>query len=416
MKVAIIGAGAIGVCTAYELAADGHQVTVFERRSAAAEEASFAHAGLIAPWAAPGLADTSSASSLASLLRRPAPFQLHWPLGGSDLAWLWQWRKTRPPGAAQAQHARLHNLTTYSQQRLHALRHRLALEYDRSDGTLVLLRSARDARLAEAHLQALRDAGLPFTQIDTAAARLIEPALCAETGFFGAIHLPDSEASNCRQFTMLLKAEAQQLGVQFEFNRTVAHITPAPEATISIADESAPRHFDAVVVCAGLASATLLKPLGLRIPLATVYGYSVTASIREPLNAPVSAVVDAQHRVAIVRLGQRVRVAGGAAIGGHPERKNPTAIATLYKVLHDWFPGAALRNGTEQEWKAARPLLPDGAPLLGPSGLPGIWLNLGHGGNGWAQACGSARATADSLAGRTPEVDLDGLGIARLQR
>ncbi len=412
MKIAIIGAGAIGVCTAYELAADGHQVTVFERRSAAAEEASFAHTGLIGPWATPGLAEIAT----PSLFRRPAPFQLRWPLSCADLAWLWQWRKAQQPSATLVQRARLQRLTAYSRERLHTLSHKLPLEHDRSDGALVLLRSVRDARLAAPSLQALRDAGLPFSQIDTGAARQIEPALCADTSFFGAIHLPDAEASNCRQATLLLKAAAQQRGAKFEQNSTVTHITPAPAATVSIANESTPRPFDAVVVCAGLASAALLKPLGLRLPLTAVYGYSITANIREPLNAPTRAVLDAQHRVAIVRMGQRVRVAGGAEIGGHPDRKNSAAIASLYKVLHDWFPGAAQHNGTAQEWKAARPLLPDGAPLLGASGLPGIWLNLGHGGSGWAQACGSARATADLLAGRTPEMDMDGFGIERLQR
>jgi D-amino-acid dehydrogenase len=416
MKVAIIGAGVIGVSTAYELAADGHEVTVFERRSAAAEETSFANAGIIAPgyvtpWAAPGM----PGKMFKSLFQRHAPLQLGLRLSTSDLAWMWKWRRACKLDAYLANRSRLQRLAFYSRERLHALAHTLRLEYDRSDGYMVLLRTAQDAAMAEPGLQLLRDAGVRFQQIDVATARSIEPALCAETDFFGAIHLPDDEVGNCRQFTMLLKAAAQQLGAKFEFNRTVAQINPAPAATVSIADETTPRRFDAVVVCAGMASAALLKPLGVHIPLAAVYGYSLTANIREPLNAPVSAVMDEHYKVAISRMGQRVRVAGSAELGGQPDTKNPAAIATLYKVLHDWFPGAAQLASNVQIWKGARAMLPDGPPLVGASGLPGVWLNLGHGSSGWALACGSARATADLVAGHNPAIDMEGLGLERLR-
>ena len=416
MKVAIIGAGVIGVSTAYELAADGHEVTVFERRSAAAEETSFANAGIIAPgyvtpWAAPGM----PGKMFKSLFQRHAPLQLGLRLSTGDLAWMWKWRRACKLDIYLANRSRLQRLAFYSRERLHALAHTLHLEYDRSDGYMVLLRTAQDAAMAEPGLQLLRDAGVRFQQIDVAAARSIEPALCAETDFFGAIHLPDDEVGNCRQFTMLLKAAAQQLGAKFEFNRTVAQINPAPAATVSIANETTPRRFDAVVVCAGMASAALLKPLGVHIPLAAVYGYSLTANIREPLNAPISAVMDEHYKVAISRMGQRVRVAGSAELGGQSDTKNPAAIATLYKVLHDWFPGAAQLASNVQIWKGARAMLPDGPPLIGASGLPGVWLNLGHGSSGWALACGSARATADLVAGHSPAIDMEGLGLERLR-
>ncbi|MEO6409073.1 MAG: FAD-dependent oxidoreductase, partial [Burkholderiaceae bacterium] len=114
------------------------------------------------------------------------------------------------------------------------------------------------------------------------------------------------------------------------------------------------------------------------------------------------------------RLGNRVRVAGGAEIGGTPEIHNAAALATLHKVLHDWFPGSAMVSQA-QVWKGGRPMLPDGPPVLGRSGTDGIWLNLGHGASGWALACGSARVLADQIAGRPPAIDLEGLGIERLR-
>jgi D-amino-acid dehydrogenase len=176
-----------------------------------------------------------------------------------------------------------------------------------------------------------------------------------------------------------------------------------------------PRRFDATVVCAGVDSVRLLRPLGLKIPLAAVHGYSVSAAVREPLNAPRSAVMDERYKVVISRLGQRVRVAGTAEIGGRANKQSTRALQTLYKVLQDWFPGAAVLSGGVQTWKGARPMLPDGPPLLGASGIDGLWLNLGHGSSGWALSCGSARAVADLIGRRDPEVDLDGFDIERLQ-
>jgi D-amino-acid dehydrogenase len=171
------------------------------------------------------------------------------------------------------------------------------------------------------------------------------------------------------------------------------------------------QHFEAVVVCAGLDSAQLLRPLGVRTPMAAVHGYSISAAIREPLNAPRSAVMDEQYKVAIARLGQRVRVAGGAELGGMAARHNRASIRTLYKVLHDWFPGAASATMGIQEWKGARAMLPNRPPMIGATPLAGLWLNLGHGSSGWAMACGSARLLADQLRGRTPDIDAAGYAV-----
>ncbi|MBX9610613.1 MAG: D-amino acid dehydrogenase [Burkholderiales bacterium] len=415
MRVAVIGAGIVGVTTAWELAQDGHEVTVFERRGAAAEETSFGNAGVVAPgsvtpWAAPGM----PAKVLRYLLQKHAPVKLATPLRWAEVRWMWQWWRACRLDTYLANRARLQRLAFYSRERLHAVTAQLQLEYDRSDGYMVLLRSQRDVDLAQPGLQVLRDADVKFRQISPDEARTVEPALNPDTAFAAAIHLPDDEVGNCRQFALQIKLEAQRLGVRFEFNQDVRAMSPATPTRLEFAGDAAPRDFDAVVMCAGLASAQLLQPLGLNIPLIAVHGYSVSAAIREPLNAPRSAVMDERYKVAISRLGNRVRVAGSAEIGGSLDTRRPAAIATLYKVLHDWFPGAAQMSGGVQEWKGARPMLPDGPPILGASGIPGVWLNLGHGSSGWALSCGSARAVADLMAGRAPEIDLEGLGLARL--
>jgi D-amino-acid dehydrogenase len=421
MKVAIIGAGIIGVTTAYELAADGHDVTVFERRGAAAEETSFANAGVVAPgyvtpWAAPGM----PGKVLRHLFSRHAPVKLSFPLSAHELRWMWSWWRSCGLDSYLANRARLQRLAFYSRERLHWLTDSLQLEYDRSPGYMVLLRTDKDQKLVQPGLQVLREAGVAFHEIDAAAARAVEPALNPDTEFLGAIHLPEDEVANCRQFALILKGAAQDLGVRFEFNTTVAPLDRAAPASLWVKGGEGPaqqRPFHAVVVCGGVDSVALLRPVGLALPLAPVHGYSISAPIREPLNAPRSALMDERYKVAITRLGNRVRVAGSAEIGGSPARKNPGTLQTLYKVLHDWFPGAAQLSNTGaavQEWKGARPMLPDGPPVIGATGIPGLWLNLGHGSSGWALSCGSARVVADLMAGRAPLLDIEGLGVERL--
>jgi D-amino-acid dehydrogenase len=422
MRIAVIGAGIVGVTTAFELVTDGHEVTVFERHGAAALETSFANAGVVAPgyvtpWAAPGMPGKVA----RYLFSRHAPVRIAWPLALHEIRWMAAWRRACQLETYLANRARMQRLAFYSRERLHEITDALQLEYDRSPGYLVLLRAEKDRKLVQPGLQVLRDAGVKFHEIDAARARAIEPALNPDTEFLGAVHLPDDEVGNCRQFALLLKNEAQARGARFEFNARVAPLDPADPTSLRLhSAEFAPAHsqrFDAVVVCGGVDSAALLRPVGLHIPLVGVHGYSISAPIREPLNAPRSGLMDERYKVAISRLGQRVRVAGSAEIGGRPGERRPAAIQTLYKVLHDWFPGAAQLANTGaavQEWKGARPMLPDGPPLIGATGVPGVWINLGHGSSGWALSCGSARAVADLMAARAPEVDVEGLGVERL--
>ena len=424
MRIAVVGAGIVGVTTAYELAADGHQVSVFERRASVAEETSFANAGVVAPgyvtpWAAPGM----PGKVLRHLLGRHAPVRLARPMAPGQLGWLWRWwRACRAPVFA-ANRGHMHRLAQYSQQRLLQLGHSLRLEHEQAQGYMVLLRSPRDLALARGSLKLLAELGVNFHLIDAAKARLVEPGLNPDTPLHAAVHLPSDMVGNCRQFAHLLKAEAQRLGVQFQFQRQVLGLSAGAQPVLrhQAADGSGSAHdqgFDAIVVCAAMGAPALLNSLGLRLPLVPVYGYSVTAPLRlveaHPDLGPRAAVMDEAYKVAISRLGQRVRVAGSAELGGRLDQHNPAAVQTLYKVLDDWFPGSA-QLAQVQVWKGARPMLPDGPPVLGASGHDGIWLNLGHGSSGWALSCGSARVLADQIAGRTPAISTDGLGLQRLK-
>jgi D-amino-acid dehydrogenase len=317
MNIAILGAGIIGVTTAYELAADGHQVTVFERHATVAEGASFANAGVVAPgyvtpWAAPGM----PSKVLRHLVTRHAPVRVSRPLAMADLAWMRHWLRACDPASYAANRARMQRLAFYSRQRLHEVAARMAYDFERSDGYLVLLRAEKDRRLAQPGLALLRELGVRFHEVTAEEARQIEPALNPDTALAGAIHLPQDEVGNCRQFVVIARDAAESLGARFMFNAPVARIDTSHGATVHIANESLPRRFDALVVCAGVQSAELLKPLGIALPLRPVYGYSISAHIPEPTNAPRSGVMDERFKVAITRMGQRVRVAGSAEIGG----------------------------------------------------------------------------------------------------
>jgi D-amino-acid dehydrogenase len=443
MRIAVVGAGIIGVTSAYELGVEGHEVTVFERRGSVAEETSFANAGLVAPgyvtpWAAPGM----PSKVLRHLASRHAPVRVHPSL---DLGWAWKWWRACRARTYQANRLRMQRLAYFSRERLQQLTRDLKIDYERRQGYLVLLRSKKDLAMVQPGLATLAALGTRHAVLDAAQCRLVEPGLSAQTPLHAGIHLPDDEVGNCRQFALLLRREAEQHGVRFVFDTSVQRIEPGsrprlvhlratredgvagtrskgesggewPE-TQPQASEPVTETFDAVVVCAALGAPALLRPHGLKLPLQAVYGYSVTAPLRHndhhPDQAPRSALMDERYKVAISRLGSRVRVAGSAEFGGSLDRLSPRALATLYKVLDDWFPGAA-QTHQAQAWKGARPMLPDGPPVLGASGIEGVWLNLGHGSSGWALACGSARLLAGAIAGRPAPIDIEGLGIDRL--
>ncbi len=418
MHVAVVGAGVVGVTCAYELAALGHTTTVYERRGSVAAEASYANAGVVAPgyvtpWAAPGM----PMKVLSQLLGRHAAVRLGGLNALQQLPWMWRWWRACKRSTHLANRSAMQALAQFSRERLLELTRTLGLEYEQASGYTVLLRDAAAADAAQAGMALLRELGVAFQLLDADACRRIEPGLNPQTPLQAALHLPQDGVGNCRHFAHLLRQAAQDAGAQFVFDAPVRGLVPGQRPALLFQDGSSPA-FDAVVICAGVQANALLKSVGLRLPLAPVFGYSITAPLRAqgPNNhqGPVSALMDERYKVAISRLGRRIRVAGSAELGGQLERLNPAPLRTLYRVLDDWFPGA-MQRADVQQWKGARPMLPDGPPVLGESGAPGVWLNLGHGSSGWALACGSARVLAERVSGRASPLDLSRLSLQRLR-
>jgi D-amino-acid dehydrogenase len=438
MRIAVIGAGIVGVTTAYELTLDGHEVHVFDRCSSVAAETSFANAGVIAPgYVAPLAAPGLPSLLLRQMLQGQPALRLR--PGASKAAWRWLWRGWRAcqePDYRTNRTALVH-LAQLSQQRLAEITRQLPLDFEQASGLLVLLRDDPTLKHAQSSLPLLRELGIEVQELSAADAQTHEPALQLSTPLAGVWRLPHSQVGNCRQVAHLLKEAAEARGASFHFGVEVLSVAggarpglttrPSTQADRASALSLSPasrggvgdstlepreHRFDAVVLCAGADSARLLATVGMRLPLQPIFGYAISAPVRHPERAPVSAVIDERHKVTISRLGNRVRVAGCAELGGDIDHHRPAAIATLHRVLNDWFPGAAQLSQL-QVWKGARPMLPDGPPLIGSGPQPGLWLNLGHGASGWALSCGSARTIADLIAQRDPAIETDRFRLGR---
>ncbi len=432
MHIAVIGAGLAGVTAAYELSRDGHDVVVYERRSGIAAEGSFAPASVCAP----GLWLAHAAAGMPTGLERAA--------GWSQWPWRWrQWRLGRQPAQA-ARWRCMRELSQFGQGRLHALKAAHQLDYEHHQGVLAVLRHPRQALRAQALLATEAAAGLPLRWLNPDQARLVEPGLSPSLRLEGALHWPQGETANGRQFAHALKAEAQRLGTRFLFQQEVTALITSPSlaaevevqaaacrdlgdsslansatGATTVADEG-PQSFDAVVLCTAAGASALLGARGGRLPFATAHVHSVTAPLRAANESgdafgPVGALLDPAAGVAICRMGERLRVAGAASWGAVPARPQEAALTQLYRALDECFPGAA-RTARPQAWVGRQTHFADGLPALGPSGLADrVWLNLGHGGNRWAWCAATARLLADQLTGRSPELDLAPLAPARLR-
>ena len=416
MQVAVIGGGVIGVCTAYFLAQAGHEVVVVERRGNVAEESSFGNAGITAPayatpWAAPGM----PGKILSYLFKADAPIRLRPTLDPAFWRWAGSWLSECELARFRVNLERMQRVALYSRDLLHQVRAEHALDYEQTQGYLQLFRGAHDLRTAQPALNLLAEHGIPHQMLDANAARAIEPALAPDTPLAGALHLEHDESGNCPLFTKQLKQIAQSLGVQFRFASTVRDLRQDGESVaLGLTEDGCDKTFsaDAVVLAAGVDSTRLLTPLGIQVPMYPVKGYSATAAIKNFDEAPRAALMDESYRTAITRMGGRVRISGTAELGSRTLELREAALRTLIKVGNDWFPDAA-NYSSASFWCGSRPMLPDGAPLLGGTPIRNLFINIGHGSSGWTMAAGCGKILADIISGQAPEIDMDGLTLSR---
>lgn len=417
MKVLVLGGGVVGVTTAFYLARSGHEVTVVDRQAEPARETSFANAGEISPgyaspWAGPGV----PMKAVKWLLMRHGPLVLRPKLDPAMWSWLIKMLRNCTSARYAVNKSRMIPLAEYSRDCLRALRDEIQIHYDeRSRGTLQLFRKPSQLDGTAGDIAVLKQYGVPYEVLDRDGCVGAEPALAAvRHRIAGGLRLPQDETGDCHMFTQALAADAAKLGVQFRLNTTIERLETDAKGISGVITSAGVLRADAYVVALGSWSPLLLRPLGISIPVYPVKGYSITVPVIEPDAAPVSTVMDDSYKVAITRLGDRIRVGGTAEVSGYSDQLYPARRATLEHSLTELFPrGGNLAEATF--WSGLRPMTPDGPPVIGSTRYANLHLNTGHGTLGWTMACGSARVLADLLSGRKPEIDTAELALARYE-
>jgi D-amino-acid dehydrogenase len=417
MRVVVLGAGIIGVTSAWQLAKAGHEVTVIDRQSGPALETSFANAGEVSfgycsPWAAPGIPK----KAIKWLLMEHAPLILRPKIDAAMIGWMIRMLRNCTSARYAVNKSRMLRLADYSRLSLAELRNETGISYDeRMKGTLQLFRTQAQLDASAKDVKALNADGVPCEVLDPTGCIAQEPALArARDKIVGGLLTPLDETGDCFKFTNALAVKAEEKGVTFRWGETILRVaTEAGRATGVVTDKGT-IPADAVVMALGSHSPMLLRDHGIRLPVYPVKGYSLTVPIVDASLAPDSTVMDESYKIAITRLGDRIRVGGMAEISGYNNRLEPARRRTLEHSVSDLFPGGDLSRATF--WSGLRPMTPDGTPVIGATPVKGLYLNTGHGTLGWTMSSGSARVIADMVSGKAPEIDAADLGYARYQR
>ena len=415
MKVIVLGGGVIGVTSAYYLAKAGHEVEVIERQPGVVLETSFANAGEISPgyaspWAGPGIPQ----KAIKWLMMRHPPLIVRPTLDPYMVRWVLQMLTNCTVSRYAINKARMVRVAEYSRDVMKALRADTAIQYDeRTQGTLQLFRTQKQVDGAHKDIEVLDTYGVAYEVLDRAGCIAAEPGLAnSPADIAGGLRLPGDETGDCHIFTMRLAEMAAALGVVFRYGVSIEGLEVSGGAVASIRTSMGPLTGDRYVLALGSFSPVLARQVGVDLPIYPVKGYSITAPITDASVAPVSTVLDETYKIAVTRLGDRIRVGGMAELSGYTSHLPPRRRETLSHCVNELFPGAG-DTVSASYWTGLRPMTPDGTPIIGASRLANLFINSGHGTLGWTMACGSARITADLVAGTPPDIDIADLGPGR---
>jgi D-amino-acid dehydrogenase len=415
VRIIVLGSGVIGTTTAYYLAKAGHDVTVIDRQPAAGMETSYGNAGEVspgyaAPWAGPGV----PAKAVKWLAMQHSPLVVRASLDPAMWSWMFQMLANCNHKSYQVNKGRMVRLAEYSRDVLVQLRADTGISYDeRSQGTLQLFRNQKQLDGAATDIAVLKQYGVRYAVLDPQGCESYEPALANVRGkFIGGLLLPGDETGDCFKFTQKLAKMAQALGVKFRHSVDIQRLVTEGDKVTGVVTSQGELKADSFVLALGSYSPLVLKQVGIRIPVYPVKGYSITVPITDAAGAPESTVMDETFKVAITRLGDRIRVGGTAEIAGFDLRLHQARRDTLEHSVTDLFPKGGDVSKAEF-WCGLRPMTPDGTPVIGPTPFRNLFLNTGHGTLGWTMACGSGRVLADMVSGRQPEIGLEGLFMDR---
>jgi D-amino-acid dehydrogenase len=412
VKVLVLGAGVIGTTAAWFLREAGHEVTVVERRSSAAQETSFANGGQISvshvePWANPGAPFKILrwlAQPDAPLLFRPRLEWRQWRWGLQFLIECLPWRTRRNMLQILA-------ISKYSGAALAELRAATGLSYDDLQRGILQIYTDRAgfddaARAAEL----VREYGIAREVKTAEECVALEPALAARRDWIvGGTYTATDETGDARKFTQALATLAVGRGVVFRYGVSVESIATADGAVrgvraVNAEDRKEVLAADAYVVCLSSHTPQLLDAIGVPTLIYPAKGYSATLPIVDPTRAPTISITDDAKKIVFTRLGDRLRVAGTAELAGYNLDLNMVRCEALTRRALEWF-GDAIASGRAEYWTGLRPATPSNVPLIGSTRYPNLYVNAGHGTLGWTMAAGSGKALAEIISGRKPEFD-----------
>jgi D-amino-acid dehydrogenase len=334
---------------------------------------------------------------------------------------MWSWGASMLRNCTEKRYAinksRMVRLAEYSRDCLRQLRADTGIEYDqRTQGTLQLFRTQKQLDGTAKDIQILQQFGVPFELMDRAGYVKVEPALdLVKEKFVGALRQPGYETGDCFKFTQNLAKMAEQLGVQFRFGVNITGLASDGTRITGVRTDAGELVADRYVLALGSYSPLLLRTVGIHIPVYPVKGYSITLPIADARFAPESTIMDETHKVAVMRLGDRIRVGGTAELAGYSLSLREARRKTLDHLVTDLFPRGGDISRSEF-WTGLRPMTPDGTPVIGETPYGNLYLSTGHGTLGWTMAAGTGPLLADLLTGRKPEMDPEGLSMARYAR
>jgi D-amino-acid dehydrogenase len=408
VKVLVLGAGVVGVASAWYLAEAGHEVTVLDRQPQAGMETSFANGGQISaghaePWAKPAVLP----NILRWLGREDAPLLFRPRADWAQWTWGLRFMLECMPGRFEHNCRALAGLAAYSRDCLRALRSKTGLSYDQlSRGILHFATNGHDFEVLARNAEALRALGVDRQVKSAPECLALEPALKeSQIPVTGGVYTPGDESGDACRFTRELALLCAARGVRFRYDSPLKNIEQAGAKVAGVVLENEAITADAYVVALGSYSPLFLKPLGVRVPVYPLKGYSITLHLgpEHEAAAPSVSLTDEAHKIVISRLGTRLRAAGTAELTGYDTTVNTVRCAAIARRVQRLFPGLGGITAHES-WTGLRPATPSNVPLIGRSRLANLFLNTGHGTLGWTLACGSGRALADLVSGRDPEV------------
>lgn len=423
MKIVVIGAGIVGITSAYYLSRSGHDVTVIEQNGTAAAGCSHANGGFISPsycgpWAAPGV----PTMALKALLTPHAPMRWRPDFTLRQIRWLLAMARECSADRFATNRRRMLALGTYSGRCLDEVELETGLSFERRrSGILQPCRSAAELAAAAKQEQSLRANAIDVRLLTRDEVTAREPALVANVPeLTGALYLSDEGSGRCESFAPALARWLESRGVRFLWNARIKALNIETDsrtrsrrlASLCVGNQTL--EADACVVAAGPDTPALLAP-HLAVPIYPVKGFSMTARVIDESRAPSHAVLDPRYQLAIARFDDVVRVAGYADVVGYDSRLDEGRCRQLAEVFNSLYPGAAdTQNATF--WAGLRPMTPDGTPIVGACDIHGLYINAGHGTYGWTMSCGSASLLNDIIGGRQPTLPAADYALARYAR